>query len=156
MRGRHQLQLNRNMTKVNAPRAGGGRQGHKGSRLYVRVPINGARRSRCSGQLPPAEEPSSLFAHSIGLASGVRATDAGPPRPLCTTSHAPGMRDCHVRCPSDALRAESVRTANLARRAGEAERERERGEGFPSDCKRQPRPRVIATRAVTFRIKPER
>jgi len=156
MRGRHQLQLNRNMTKVNAPGAGEGRQGHKGSRLYVRVPINGARRSRrCSGQLPPAEEPSSLFAHSIGLASGVRAQRTLARHVL----YAPRAthRECTI-VTSDVRAAQCVRNrcAHRKPRAPRSrERERERG-GHPSDCKRQPRPRVIATRAVTFRIKPER
>lgn len=89
------------MTKVNAPCARG-KVGHKGSRQYVCVPINGARRSRRrdASQLPPAEKPSVLSAHSVGLASGIRVQRTAARHVLyASASHALGMHDRHVQCP---------------------------------------------------------
>lgn len=153
MRGRHQLQLNRNMTKVNAPRASQGRA--------QREPVVRARANQWGASKPTVQRPASSGRGALLIVRafyriGFRCagtTDGSLPRPLCTTSHAPGMHDCHVRCPSGAVRTESEPQTRTVRRR---EREGGRESGLPTDCKRQPGPRVIATRTVTFRIKPER
>jgi len=80
--GRHQLQLNRNMTKVNAPREQGRAQRATGRTL--RVPINGARVRSRRRQLPPVER--SL--HCLRILSDwlpvCRGHNERSPRPLCT------------------------------------------------------------------------
>lgn len=153
IRGRHQLQLNRNMTKVNAPCA---EQGRAQREPGCTCAYQSMGRVEADGAVPASSgrgalSLSSLSVHSIGLASGCAGTtDSSPPPSFMhrepRTGNARSSRPMSGGCSA----------CGIGTRARAPQTRAERAKAVAPADRLQTGPRVIATRAVAFRIKPER